>query len=95
MLCFDYDAAAEVFPGRQHSRLAGAMAYKRFATAAEAVRYAIEVLPAKVFLGTVLEVNEERFDSSGIRQLYDRAEYPLRRRPAAIQDRPISVRRAS
>jgi hypothetical protein len=95
MSCFDYGAAAELFPGKQHRRIVGAMTYMRFAAAAEAVRYAIEVLPAKVFSGTVLEVNEERFDSGGIRRLYDSAEYPLCRRPAAVQDGPLSVVRAS
>ena len=95
MTYFDYGAAAELFPSRQRSRMMGAVTYMRFAAAAEAVRYAIEVLPAKLFLGTFLEVNEERFDSNGIRQLYDSAEYPLRRRPVAIRDRGLSVRRAS
>jgi hypothetical protein len=95
MAYFDYGAAAELFPSRQRSRMMGAVTYMRFAAAAEAVRYAIEVLPAKLFLGTFLEVNEERFDSNGIRQLYDSAEYPLRRRPVAIRDRVLSVRRAS
>ena len=95
MAYFDYDAAAELFPSRQRSKMMGAVTYMRFAAAAEAVRYAIEVLPAKSFLGTWLEVNEERFDSNAIRRLYDSAEYPLRRQPAAIPDRLLSVRQAS
>src|ERR1700716_4511124 len=73
MAYFDYGAAAELFPSRKRSRMMGAVTYMRFAAAAEAVRYAIEVLPAKLFLGTFLEVNEER--------LYDSAEYPLRAGP--------------
>jgi hypothetical protein len=92
MAYFDYGAAAELFP-RQRSRMMGAVTYMRFVAAAEAIRYAVEVLPAKSFLGTFLEVNEERFDSDGIRRLYDRAEYPLPRQPAAIRDRLLSVRR--
>jgi hypothetical protein len=95
MAYFDYGAAAELFPSRQRSKMMGAVTYMRFAAAAEAIRYAIEVLPAKLFLGTFLEVNEERFDSNAIRRLYDSAEYPLRRQPAAIRDRLLSVRRAS
>ena len=82
MSYFDYDAAAELFPNRQKSRTMGAATYMRFAAAAEAVRYAIEVLPAKLLLGTFLEVNEERFDSGGIRRLYNSIEYPLSRQPA-------------
>src|SRR3981081_1484035 len=65
MSYFDYGAAAELFPNRQKSRTMGAGPYMRFAAAAESVRYAIEVLPAKLLLGTFLEVNEERFDSGG------------------------------
>jgi hypothetical protein len=99
MAFFDYGASAELFPGRQKTRqktrMIGAVTYKRFAAAAEAIRYAVEVLPASSFLGAFLEANEERFDSKGIRRLYDSAEYPLRRQPAAIQDRLLSVRRAS
>src|ERR1700737_3602007 len=74
-----YGASAELFPGRKKTRMTGAVTYKRFAAAAEAIRYAVEVLPASSFLGAFLEANEERFDSKGIRRLYDSAEYPLRR----------------
>ena len=95
MAGFDYGAAAELFPSRQRSRMMGSVTYMRFVAAAEAIRYAVEVLPAKSFSGTFLEVNEERFDSNGIRRLYDSAEYPLPRQPAAIRDRLLSVRRAS
>jgi hypothetical protein len=69
--------------------MTGAVTYKRFAVAAEAIRYAIEVLPATSFLGAYLEANEERLDSQGIRELYDSVEYPLPRRPTEIQDRPL------
>jgi len=55
----------------------------------------VEVLPAKSFLGTVLEVDEKRFDSGAIRCLYDSVEYPLARQPAAIADRLNPVKRAS
>jgi hypothetical protein len=95
MAQFDYAAAAELFPSRQRSRMTGAVAYMRFAAASEAIRYAIEVLPAKSMLGTYLEVNEERFDSNAIRRLYESAEYPLRRQPAGIRDRLLAARQAS
>ena len=95
MACFDYGAAAELFPRRQRTRTMGAVTYMRFAAAAEAIRYAVEEIPANSFRGVFLEVNEERFDSNEIRRLYESVEYPLPRQPAAIRDRLLSVRRAS
>ncbi len=95
MADFDYDAPGELFPGRRNVRMAGSVTYMRFATAADAIRYAVEVLPAKSFLGTVLEVDENRFDSGAIRRLYDSVDYPLARQPAEIGDRLNPVKRAS
>jgi hypothetical protein len=57
------------------------MGYRRFSSTAEAVRFAIEELDAELLLGATLEVNEERFDSDGIRRLYDSTDYPLPRSP--------------
>jgi hypothetical protein len=54
--------------------------YRRFDRAADALRFAIEELPPRLFLGACLEVEEERFNSNEMRRLYDSAEFPLARR---------------
>ena len=76
---FDYNAPADLFPARSKkgNRPFG---YRRFETAAEAIRYAIEVMPTDFLPVAVLEVEEERVGGPRIRELYDSAAYPLARR---------------
>ena len=75
----DFTAQAELFPTRSWKARSRGITYKRFDKAAEAVRYAIEELPADCFLGTYLEVDEARFDCRGIRKLYESPDFPLPR----------------
>jgi hypothetical protein len=54
--------------------------YRRFSSGAEAIRFTIEDLSSAELKGTVLEVNERRFDAIEIRGLYDSDAYPLERK---------------
>ena len=74
---FDYSAPAELFLAKPAK--GSREKYRRFATAAEAIRYAVEDLRTPKAFGAHLEVGDERFDSSEIERLYEAADYPLRK----------------
>jgi hypothetical protein len=76
---FDYQATAELFPGKNARARPRVVKYMRFDHAADAIRFAVEQLPAELLSGAYLEVDEKRYDSHAIRRMYDRADYPLRR----------------
>ena len=83
---FSYDTAAELFPAAIRKKKRAGFAYRRFGTAAEAVRFAIEELPADSLNGAYLQVEEARFDQSGIRTLYESEAFPLPRRKRAAAE---------
>ena len=61
MAAFYYNAEAELFPPRLRKSRDRRFGYRRFARAAEAVRFAIEELPTELLAGAVLEVDGERY----------------------------------
>jgi hypothetical protein len=76
---FDYDMPAELFMAKRKGKTHQRLGYRRFATAAEAIRFAIEEFPAIHALGAYMQVGEERFDSDAIQRLYESSDYPLPR----------------
>jgi hypothetical protein len=79
---FDYSTEAELFSAMKQKFRRSPLAYKRFARAADAIRFAIEELPSQFLIGTYLEVDEERYQGKDIRRLYESVDYPLTRRAA-------------
>ena len=82
MESFNYSAPAGVFAMSKRRSRGGGMTYRRFATAAEAIRYAVEEVPAPTFPQISMEVDDETFDHLAIARLYDAADYPLPRTQA-------------
>ncbi len=80
---FDFAAMAELYPRRAKMSKREPVSYKRFDTAAEAIRYAVEDLSPDLLVGAVMEVDEERFDSEAIVNLYASSGYPLPRKAGA------------
>lgn len=75
---FDYAAEGELFCAQTISRFSR-VTYKRFGSAAEAIRFVMEDMPASSIRSATLEVSERRLRADEIRALYESAAYPLRR----------------
>ena len=67
-ILFDYSSPAELYLSRRRGRHTD---YRRFATAAEAIRYAVEELRKRRSLSAWMPVGEDRFNKEEINRLYD------------------------
>lgn len=83
---FDYGAGAELFTNKSKWSRRAPVGYKRFARAADAIRFAIEGLPANMLASAWLEVGDDRFNAADIHRLYADKAYPLDRRKLHPRD---------
>jgi len=83
---FNYSGSAELYIAKRRRAGRNSMIYRKFETAAKAIRYSMEELPGANLPGTILEVNEERYHHREIRKLYESSAYPLRRRTREASD---------
>ena len=91
MAVFDYNAPADLFPARSKAGRRP-IGYRRFSTAAEAIRFAVEQMPFEFLDGTILEVGNVRVNGAGIRGLYESVEYPLAKTAQAKTSRAETSR---
>jgi hypothetical protein len=72
---FDYAEPADLYFPVQLGRKGG-LDYRRFPSAAQALRYAMESLVAAKLASATLEVDGERYDSVAMRRLYASPDFP-------------------
>lgn len=75
---FDYTVPAQLYYPVRAGKWAP-LSFDRFETSAEAIKYAVEQLTPVMLHGAVLEIEEDRFGSGDIRQLYEAQSFPLDR----------------
>jgi hypothetical protein len=58
---FDYNAPADVYITYAWGSKKAHVTFRRFASSAEAIRFAVEELPRSTLRGTAIEVGDDRF----------------------------------
>jgi len=79
-MTFDYGQPAELFMAKRKGGARSRLIRRHFATAAEAIRFAVEDFPPIRALGAWMQVGNKRFDGEHIHRLYESSHFPLRRR---------------
>ncbi len=79
MTDFNYDAPAEFYGWKGQGMRRGAVTYRRFTTAAEAIRHAIEDVSSTALRSCALEANGKRIQGREIWTLYANPRFPLQR----------------
>jgi hypothetical protein len=79
-MTFDYRLPAELFMAKRKATARPRLGSRRFATAAEAIRFVVEDFPAIRTLGAWMQVGNDRFNGEDIQRLYESDKFPLRRR---------------
>ncbi len=74
----DYSTPAELYSGGRYK--SSIVRYRKFPSAAEAIRFAIEQVPAADLLSLAIEFDDDRYEGEAIRTLYQAPDYPFQRR---------------
>ena len=82
----DYTSSAELFAVQRMGRKQS-LFYQRFDNTAEAMRFAVEDMPAGA-ANIVLETEFGRYDAAAIAKIYGADEFPLARRAPAVGAAP-------
>ncbi len=80
MTTMDYETSADLYLGIGPGTARG-LGYKRFSTAAAAIRFAMEEAAPVSLRGASLEVGDRRYSGADIPGLYNDPGYPLSRKP--------------
>ena len=77
---FDYASPAELFMAKRKGGVRQPLGYRRFASAADAIRFAIEDLPSVRTMGAWMQVGDDHFDVDDIQRLYESDDFPNKKK---------------